>query len=91
MSVAINGASGFSSKSVNAGRIVRKGVELQLFLRPLQTRDINWEINASYANIIKNEVEELAPGVDQITLSSGAGFNGTTTPLRRTRLDNPGV
>lgn len=89
VSVAINGASGFSSKSVNAGRIVRKGMELQLFLRPLQTKDINWEINASYAYIIKNEVEELAPGVDQITLSSGAGFNGITTPIAAHQVGQP--
>jgi TonB-linked SusC/RagA family outer membrane protein len=89
VSVAINGASGFTSKSVNAGRIVRKGVELQLFLRPIQTKDINWEINASYANIIKNEVEELAPGVDQITLSSGAGFSGITPPVAAHQVGQP--
>lgn len=89
VTVPINGASGFTTMLVNAGKIVRKGIELQAFVRPVQTKDINWEINATYANIIKNEVVELAPGVDQITLSGGANFNGITTPIAAHQVGQP--
>lgn len=89
VSVPINGASGFTTKLLNAGRIVRRGIELQAFVRPIQTKDINWEINATYANVIKNTVEELAEGVDQITLSGGANFNGITTPISAHQVGQP--
>lgn len=81
ISVTISGASGFSSQQINAGEITRSGIEFQAFGRPVTTKDFSWDINATYAKIISNKVVSLAPGVSQITLSSGAGFNGITPPF----------
>lgn len=81
ISVAISGASGFTTQQVNAGKITRKGLEFQLFARPVSTADLSWDINATYAKILDNKVVELAPGIDQITVSGGVNFNGITTPL----------
>ncbi|MBN8876150.1 MAG: SusC/RagA family TonB-linked outer membrane protein [Sphingobacteriales bacterium] len=81
ISVTVSGTSGFSSQTINAGEITRKGIELQGFVRPVNTKDFSWELSATYANIIDNKVVSLAPGVSQITLSSGAGFNGITPPF----------
>ncbi len=78
--VSINGASGFTSQLVNAGKITRKGLELQAFARPVSNKDWSWDINATYATILDNKVVELAPGINQITLSAGAGFSGITPP-----------
>lgn len=81
ISVTVSGTSGFSSQTINAGEITRKGIELQGFVRPVNTKDFSWELSATYANIIDNKVVSLAPGVSQITLSSGAGFSGITPPF----------
>lgn len=81
ISVTVSGASGFSSQTINAGEITRKGIELQGFGRPVVSKDFSWDINATYAKVIDNKVVSLAPGVSQITLSSGAAFNGITPPF----------
>lgn len=80
ISVQINGASGFTSKLINAGQITRNGIEFQLNARPLMMKDFTWDLNATYYGNLKNTVDELAPGVDQITVSGGAAFSGITPP-----------
>jgi TonB-linked SusC/RagA family outer membrane protein len=81
IAVAIDGSSGYSSQLINAGKITRKGLEFQFNARPVASRDINWEINATYSQILDNKVNTLAPGVNQITISSGAAFQGITPPV----------
>jgi TonB-linked SusC/RagA family outer membrane protein len=81
IAVQINGASGFTSKLINAGKITRNGIELQLNAKPLVMKNFNWDINAAFSKNMKNVVNELAPGVDQINVSGGANFSGITTPL----------
>lgn len=82
VAVQINGASGFSSKLINAGMIQSNGIELQMNLRPFSTgKFFNWELNATYAQILKNTVVDIAPDVNQIVISSGAAFNGITPPI----------
>jgi len=81
IAVQINGASGFTSKLINAGKITRNGLEFQLNARPVVEKDFTWDINAAFSSILKNVVNELAEGVDQINVSGGVNFAGITTPL----------
>jgi TonB-linked SusC/RagA family outer membrane protein len=81
IAVQINGASGFTSKLINAGKITRNGIELQANGKALVRKDFTWDINAVFSQVIKNVVNELAPGVDQINVSGGVNFAGITTPL----------
>ncbi|HEX8333841.1 MAG TPA: SusC/RagA family TonB-linked outer membrane protein, partial [Segetibacter sp.] len=85
VTVQINGASGFTSSLVNAGKIEQKGVDLQLTANPVRTKNFNYNINAAFSKILDNKVVELAPGIDQISIpgagvGSGASFGGITTP-----------
>ncbi|MDB5231418.1 MAG: hypothetical protein JWN76_2223 [Chitinophagaceae bacterium] len=81
IAVQINGASGFTSKLVNAGKITRNGLELQLNARPVVTKSFTWDITGAFAKILTNTVDELAEGVSQINVSGGVNFSGITTPL----------
>ncbi len=83
ITVQINGATGFTGQTLNAGKITQKGLDLQFFAQPIKMRDFNWNINATYSKILDNKVVELAPGIDQITVSGGGGanFSGITTPF----------
>jgi len=65
-------ATGNSSKYINAGSVENKGIEVQLNLTPVRTKDFNWDV---FVNWSKNEntVVSLAPGIE--TLSIG-GFQG---------------
>lgn len=60
----------YTSMTRNVGKINNHGVELALSVIPIQTRDWEWEIGATFT---KNwsEVKELWDGVDEYVLKSG--------------------
>jgi len=65
----VSPSSGFTTKSVNAGRIDNKGVEVMVYVTPVKTKDFNWDIAFNFAKNT-NEVVELADGVDQYVLGT---------------------
>jgi TonB-linked SusC/RagA family outer membrane protein len=75
LTVPIAASSGFTSQTLNAGSITNKGIELLLRGQPVRTRDFTWELTGTFTKN-KNNVKELFPGVDQISLG---GFVGVTT------------
>ena len=70
--VPVSTATGYTSKFLNAGNITNKGVELSVFATPVQSRDFSWTINLNWTRN-RNEVTELAPGIDAIVLGSFQG------------------
>lgn len=66
---------GFTSRIVNAGVISNKGWEALLSLKPIQSENFNWDIDANFSTY-ENIVEELAENVESITL---AGFTSTSS------------
>ena len=67
-SVAINGASGFTSKLLNTGKITKQGIDLQVFVKPIWKKNLKWEITANFGRLLKNRVDTIAPGVSRITI-----------------------
>jgi TonB-linked SusC/RagA family outer membrane protein len=67
--IAISGASGYTAKTVNAGRIDNKGVEILLALTPVKTANFRWDVTFNYAKN-NNKVVELAEGVENFLLGS---------------------
>ena len=59
--IAVSAASGYTAKTVNAGRIDNKGVEILLALTPVKTSDFRWDITFNYSKN-NNKVVELAEG-----------------------------
>ena len=75
--VDVSPASGFLTKSVNAGRINNRGFEALLTLVPIQADNgLNWTTTLNYSRN-RSTVVELAPGIATIVLGSGifAEFN----------------
>ena len=69
--VSISPASGFTTKSINAGEITNKGFEALLSVTPVDLRNgFRW---TSTFNFLKNksEVASLYPGVETIVLGNG--------------------
>lgn len=62
-SVTLNGASGYTSKLTNTGKITKKGLDLTLTGRPVWSKLLKWEINATYAYLLDNKVVKIAPNV----------------------------
>jgi TonB-linked SusC/RagA family outer membrane protein len=76
-SVSINGASGFTSKLLNTGQITKTGIDIQAFVKPIWTKNVQWQINATFGRLLKNRVDTIAPGISRISIE---GVYGTTPP-----------
>ena len=63
--VPASGATGFTSKILNAGEMRNYGVEFQLNLIPVETQDFQWNITLNALRQY-NEVVSLADGVESI-------------------------
>jgi hypothetical protein len=70
ISIPVSGASGYLTKSINAGEITNKGVEISLSGTPVRTPSgFQWDVTLNFAKNV-NRVEELAPGVDSYVLGT---------------------
>jgi TonB-linked SusC/RagA family outer membrane protein len=61
-------SSGYSSFYTNYGELSNKGIEIDLILRPLQSKDFKWEIHGTFTKN-KNIVEKLIEGVERLPLA----------------------
>ncbi len=71
--VPIPASSGYNSYLLNAGELENQGIEVQLNITPVTTRDLRWDATFNFSRN-RNEVVELTDGVDQIDLG-GVGGN----------------
>ena len=69
VNIPISAASGYTAKTINAGEIDNKGVEILLSLTPVKLKDFQWDITFNFAKN-QNKVVALAEGVEQFTLGS---------------------
>lgn len=76
--LAINGASGFTGYTTNAGLITKKGFNFKLMGRPVWNSKLKWEINTNWGILAENKVVDLGPGINQ-TAGIDGGW-GTTGP-----------
>lgn len=71
LNVQVAGASGFTFKTINAGKIERNGIELSLDVTPISTPDLNWNFGINFAHN-NSKIIELTEGVDAIVQETGA-------------------
>jgi len=65
-SVSIPAATGYTTKTLNAGEISNKGIEIGLDFNPIQNPEgLNWNIYGTFAKNV-SKVEKLIDGLDQI-------------------------
>lgn len=63
LSVPLSRTSGFASATRNIGTLKNEGIELNLSVVPVQTKNFKWDIDFNFANN-KNTVVELPGGAD---------------------------
>ncbi|MBL0325163.1 MAG: SusC/RagA family TonB-linked outer membrane protein [Cytophagaceae bacterium] len=76
----VNGASGFSSVLTNIGKIAKQGIELKLNAEVLNIKNFKWNVIATYADLIKNDVVELSKEYEVTQTSSQGDVWGSTMP-----------
>lgn len=75
--VSIANYSGFTSKYLNTGEIVKRGLDLALNLRPVNKPNFSWDFNATFAYLIRQEVVKIAEGIDRFVVQT---YWGSTPP-----------
>ncbi|QRR01811.1 SusC/RagA family TonB-linked outer membrane protein [Dyadobacter sandarakinus] len=80
-SVPITATAGYraAAPSVNVGKMLNKGIDLQIINRGHITNSLGYELNFT-AGVLKNNIEYLAPGLNYLT-SVNPGFRGIN-PIR---------
>ncbi|MCK8490718.1 SusC/RagA family TonB-linked outer membrane protein [Spirosoma sp. RP8] len=76
LNVDVTSVSGFTQKVINAGRIERDGIELQLDGKPVVGKDFNWDMTLNFA-VNTSRIISLAPGVNSIQATSATPFGQT--------------
>lgn len=66
--VTISGYSGFNSKYLNTGKIVKQGVDIALNIEPLNKTNLKWDFNATVSLLIKNNVVSIADSIDRFVV-----------------------
>lgn len=61
--ITLPATSGVTSYLTNVGEIKKKGIDMQVMLRPFWGKNFKWEINATYSYLLKNTVIDL-DGID---------------------------
>lgn len=72
MNAPIDQASGYDNAVLNIGKMVNRGIELQVSGAIVKTKDIEWDLTVNYSKN-KSKVEQMATGVNSIQLT---GFTG---------------
>lgn len=75
LAVPITASTGYGNFIQNAGRLENSGIEAVLNATPVRTKDFNWDLTLNFTRN-RNNVIELAEGVDQVFLG---GFIGSST------------
>ncbi len=74
LAVPIAGSTGSTSQVRNAASLSNKGIELVVSATPVRTKDFSWNVMMNFTRN-RNEVLELAEGVDNVFLG---GFTGSS-------------
>jgi len=69
INVAVSNASGYNAVTINAGEIQNQGVEMIMNLTPVQTNDVNWDVDFNLAKN-KNSVNSLYEDLETYRISS---------------------
>lgn len=75
----VSTATGYSSKYLNAGTIINKGVEVSVYATPVRTNDFSWTLNLNWTRN-RNRVQKLFEGSNNLQLASfqgGVSINAT--------------
>ncbi|MEZ7998767.1 MAG: TonB-dependent receptor, partial [Flavobacteriales bacterium] len=78
LNVPVAASSGYTSRTINAGEMSNKGIELTLGVTPVSKEDFKWMASVNFTRN-RNVVEKLADGVDVVDLPWG--FTGANQRL----------
>lgn len=71
INTSIYGGSGYSGLATNAGEVAKTGIDVQVTLNPIKSKNFDWNIAASWGRLLKNDVIRITDDVKRLTLAGG--------------------
>ena len=84
----VTGTTGVSVLSINTGEVAKKGWDITAFVKPIQTKNFDWDIFATWGYLVQNEVISIYPGLNRLNLSTGA-FSGSSSAFAVNQVGQP--
>ncbi|MFT3995197.1 MAG: SusC/RagA family TonB-linked outer membrane protein [Dysgonomonas sp.] len=76
LEIKTSAASGYTSRVMNAGKINNQGVEVQLGIVPVQTRDFKWDLGLNYSwNKSKVKILDYDGDIENYVIGSSGGVD----------------
>ena len=73
-------STGYGNRTVNAGRINNKGLEIDLNINPIASRGFTWTVNLNYY-VNKNKVVDLGDVTEQFSSVLGSAYGLNVQPF----------
>ena len=72
-SVTMAPSTGYTSRTLNSGKVRNQGIEIDLNIRPIKTQNFTWTVNLNwYTN--KNKILDLGPVEEQFSPKLGSAY-----------------
>ncbi|MBK8521695.1 MAG: SusC/RagA family TonB-linked outer membrane protein [Chitinophagaceae bacterium] len=88
VNVTVDQSTGYNFISKNAGEIAKKGWDIQGFIKPIQSKNLAWEISATWGYLVKNEVVSIFGDIKRLNLATGA-FSGSSAAYAVNEIGQP--
>ena len=72
LTLPVSSTSGVDAQVINAGKVENKGIELSLNVKPIKTKNFEWQINTNFTSN-RGEVVELIDGLDTYRIAENNG------------------
>ena len=80
---------GFTVISKNAGELAKKGWDVTAFVKPVQSKNLNWDISATWGYLTQNEVISIFPGLNRLNLDRTGAFAGSSSAYAVNEVGQP--
>jgi len=76
LSVTLNGATGFGSNLINAGKLTNRGFEIALTGTPVKTSTVTWDLNLNFSKS-KTIVDQITPTQQNVIYQNSTFFTNS--------------
>ncbi len=66
--------SGYTTLSINAGEVQKKGWEVTAFVKPVVSKNLDWEITGTWGYLTRNQIISIAPGITRLNVDRSGAF-----------------
>lgn len=76
LSVGVSPYTGYNTVNTNAGEVKKTGIDIQLFLNPIRSKNFDWTLNGTWGRLLKNDVISINDELNIQRITTEAGGNG---------------